>query len=220
MPAVIVKGFQGLPEGVDLVARVSAVDSYEQHSTPIVSAPFRVKAYEPAPEADLLDVEFGENGSVVDLSPAQQTITISSKTPTTLFNEEYKKYCASFDADYYTYYKVDYQNNDEMKEALVNGFSMELFYRPSSVSGTYGPFCSTENGGVGLEQSGDGISFWCYIGGYKSVECSGVLAKDQWSHVVAVYDKDNGKITLYVNGKPGASEDVSGKLELTDYTEA
>lgn len=225
MPAVIEKGFQGLPDGIDLVARVSAVDSYEQHSDPIVSAPFQVKSYEPtpgtsAPEADLLDVEFGENGKATDLSPAQQTIAASSKKPVTVFNEEYKRYGASFDADYYTYYKVDYQNDEDMKHALVNGFSLELFYKPGSTSGTYDPFCSTESGGAGIEQSDDDISFWCYIGGYKSVVCSDVLAKDQWCHIVAVYDKENAKMTLYVNGKPGASENASGTLTLSGSSAA
>ena len=225
MPEVLYQVFTGLPEEVNLVARVTAVDSYEQKSAPIVSEPFRLKAYEPAPgtsapKANLFDVEFRGFGGASDVSPAQHRVLISSSRPTTSLDKEHNRYYAYFKGDQNCFYRINYEDDQDIKNAFVNGFALELYYKPGSVSGTYDPFCSTENGGAGLEQSNADIQFWCYINGYKQVTCSNVLKKNEWCHVVASYDKENESMVLYVNGKSGVTLSAPGTLELSDYSSA
>lgn len=226
MPESLSVSFDGLPAGKELYARITAIDSYGNESVPLVSSKFEVKRYEPAegssaPEVDLLDVFFEDGKQVSDLSPLKNTISVSEESPNIYYEKLYQGYGAEFTGSSYCYYKIDYSNNEKIKNALCNSFSLELLYKPKDVSSTCDPFCSTENGGVGLEQSGSDISFWCHVGGsYEKITCQDVLKENVWYHIVATYDKTSGKMCMFINGRPMGTLEVSGDLALSSSKEA
>lgn len=225
-PDTLKVSFDGLPGEKELFARIFAVDSYGKESAPLASAKFTVDAYKPAegtsaPVADLLDVAFESDSHVYDKSDMANEVAYSSERPTTYYDENYHRNGAAFTGSYYCYYKVDYKNNDIIKNAFRNAFTLELLYCPQTTDHTYDPFSSTENGGAGLEQDGTDISLWCWVGGkYQTVTATNAIKAGEWYHVIATYDKEEEYIKLYINGKLADKLHVPGQLELSSNKDA
>lgn len=222
MPKELSVVIKGIPSNVILKARVTAYDSFDNTSEPLLSNPFSTKEYQPSPgtsrpEADLLDIEFGKDGTAMDISAKQTTVEPGQQTPSTYFDELYNIQGATFDGNEKTYYKIDYSHDDIIKEALQNHFTMELLCKPNSTDGMC-PFSGQESGGFGIEQSSGGIiNFYAYIGdGYKIIKSSSAIESGKYYHIVATYDKATSKIQLFINGNPTDEMSVSGDVHLPD----
>ncbi|MCM1110371.1 MAG: hypothetical protein NC336_04135 [Clostridium sp.] len=181
------------------------------------------------PPANILDIRFNEDGTATDLSAmANEVITVASDKLHTYYNESLGRYIAHFDNDYAGlaggYYRVDYQDNQEIKSALEAGHSFECIVMTDiSISDTEAKFFSTHGGG------GTGLMI-CNTGGGRGVNSftflpnvsesgsstwrwatSGVKPEpEQFYHVIGIYDKDNEKAEIYVNGELKCSVDAPG----------
>lgn len=220
MPAELSVVLKGIPSNVVLKARVTAFDSFDNASEPLYSNPFSTKEYQPAPgtsrpEADLLDVEFGKDGAAVDVSSKHTVVGLGQQQPSTYFDELYNMQGATFSGDTKTYYKIDYSQDEVIKEALQNHFTMELLCKPNSTDGMC-PFSGQESGGFGIEQTSGGIiNFYAHIGGgYKILKSSSAIEAGKYYHIVATYDKAESVIRLFVNGNPVDEMEVSGEVRL------
>ena len=226
MPKALSMTLQGVPDGKTLTARVKALDSYKNASAWLVSEPFTTQAYKPAddavmPVADLFDVRFGKDGAAQDVSAHQVTVTKGSTTPTTHLNETYNRYAASFTGTGACHYRIDYAEDAAIKQAMQNGFSLEVMYKPNSTNNMC-PLSAQESGGAGIEQaSGGQIQFFCHVGGsYKTLKSSVTAKAGEYYHVVAVYDKDAAKVRMFVNGAPAGEMAASGAFGFPSATAA
>ncbi|MDR1456163.1 MAG: metallophosphoesterase [Tannerella sp.] len=96
-------------------------------------------------------------------------------------------------------------------DAYLDAFSFEARFTAGKERKMISPFDLPEGGGTGFEQTEDGsISFRLQAGGRPvSVRCPLVLHPGQTYHAVATYDRENGKVQLYMDGAPAGEENVS-----------
>lgn len=226
MPKTLTVKMEGVPDGRTMTARVVALDSYKNKSDYLESEPFTTVAYEPAPGtskpvADLFDIQFAAGGKATDVSDRHIDVTSGSSTPTTYLNETYNMWTASFAGSNTSFYRVDYANDAEIKNAFSNGFSFELLYKTNNTSNVC-PLSGQESGGAGIEQASGGlIQFYCHVGGgYKVLKSSVTAEAGKFYHVVAVYDKAAAKTRIYVNGSPAGEMDASGSFGFPGKTDA
>lgn len=184
------------------------------------------------PKADLLDVEFKNDGTAVDASPMGNIIKVGEQAPETYYNTTLGRFVGKFDnawgaANTYCYYRTDYQNNRAFMDALADGHTLEALVRPQYDGKIKDAECkffsSHEAGGTGLMvcrkanglSNGNELTFLTNVSvsGSSSWQWapSGVTPESEtWYHVVGVYDKAAGKINIYVNGELKHSADVRG----------
>lgn len=173
------------------------------------------------PAADLFDIQFGPDGNATDISANDVKVLHGTRVPKTFFNEASNSYVPYFCGNTQCFYRINYNDNENIKNALKNGFSLETYYMPST-SGNVCPLSAQQNGGCGIEQASSGeILFYCYVGGgYKTVK-SGVKARPhQFYHVVAIYDKEAQKVRLFVDGKKAGELDAKGDFGFPDSESA
>ncbi|MDR1335288.1 MAG: metallophosphoesterase [Tannerella sp.] len=226
MPSKLTAFFFGLPENKTLTARVTALDSYGNPSLPILSDPFETSSYTPdpnvqAPVADLLDAVFSEGGVATDVSAQQHLLTKGSTPPTTYLNETYNKWTASFTIDKTSYFKMDYQNNQVVKDAFVNAFSFETLYMANSTSATLAPLSAQHTGGAGIAARSGVIEFWIYLNGaYVTVGSGLTMELGRYYHVVTTYDKNTEKAIIYVDGNKVGELPAVGSFGFPALTNA
>lgn len=220
MPETLTVRFDGIPNEKTIVAQVKAVDSFNKTSSPLAAEPFVTLPYEPAPGtdkpvADLFDLEFAADGVVTDVSPRAISVETGSSVPTTYLNDRFNRWSAVFDDSSYKFYKVNYVGDAAIKNALQNGFSMEVMYMTNNTDDVC-PMSAQESGGAGIEQDAGGqILFYCHLGGsYKVLHSSVVVEPSKWYHVIATYDKAAGMLRMFVNGSPAGQLEVSGDMTL------
>lgn len=226
MPETLTVKMEGVPDGLTMTARVIAWDSYKNTSEPLESEPFTTVAYEPdpgteKPVADLFDIQFNKNGQATDISERHINVRSGSSVPTTYLNETYNLWTASFAGSNSSFYRVDYAEDEAIKNAFSNGFTFEVFYKTNNTSNVC-PMSAQESGGAGIEQaSGGQIQFYCHVGGsYKTLKSSVTVETGKFYHVVAVYDKAAAKTRIYVNGSPAGEMNASGNFGFPSKTDA
>ena len=186
-------------------------------------------------KADLLDVVFNTDGTAEDVSPMHNTVQILGETPAVTYNDTYKRNAATFNNELsstgVSAYKIDYNDNARMKSALAGGHSLEAIvmvrYEGEIVNAEMKPFSSMESGGTGFlvtTKSGErqneitflpnvstnGNSTWRWA-------TSGVVPQSgTYYHIVGVYDEQNAKARIYVDGKLCNEIDAPGIFRLAN----
>lgn len=213
----IVKLF-GLPADVSLIAQVKAVDSFGNTSLPLTSKSFIAKPFVPdsntkIPVADLFDIQFGENGKAIDISPNNIYVGVGETIPETYFNEKFGRYSAIFKNNRTSFYKVDYTQNTKIKEAIANAFVLETFYMSNNLDNA-APLSGKEWEGLGIEQENGGqIEFWAYMDEkYIKAKSSVYIKTGEYYHVVVMYNKNSEKMSIYINGKKKGEIEARGNL--------
>ncbi|MDR0428346.1 MAG: hypothetical protein LBH12_07045 [Dysgonamonadaceae bacterium] len=216
----------GIPTEVPLVAQVKAVDSYGNISLPLIGESFTISPFIPdqnaqIPIADLFDVKFQEDGNAKDISPNKIPITTGEIVPEVYYNIHQECYIPQFNGNQTAFYKVDYTNNEPIKKALINSFALETFYLSRNLNNS-APLSGKEWEGLGIEQEKGGqIEFWAYIDDkYKKVKSSVYIQENEYYHVVAMYDKNSEKMTIYVNGKKSGEIDAPGNLIINKRSDS
>ncbi|MBQ8046881.1 MAG: hypothetical protein IJ196_03030 [Prevotella sp.] len=187
-----------------------------------------------APEATLLNVVFNLDGTATDVSPMHNTIVSVGRTNTqNYYNELYDSNVASFSNTWggatASYYRIDYSANTDFRNALADGHSLEMLVCPN-YSGTIAnveakPFSSHQAGGTGLmvsTVSGERRNEFTFLpnvsttGSSNWIWCtSGVVPKSQvYYHVVGVWDKEQGKARVYVDGQLCKETDANGTFRF------
>lgn len=172
--------------------------------------------------ADLLDVVFKEDGTAKDISPSNRKIeTIDNEeTLKTLYSEKYKRYIARFDNPPMEnistgFYMVDYAEDQQFRDHLSDGYTLEALFmndleltgRPAS--NEFSILSSLQGGGTQLGIANYGGSF--FIRFLASINTSnwgwvhtssGINpVKGTYFHVVGIWDKEEAKTYVYVNGE-------------------
>ncbi len=185
------------------------------------------------PKADILDVVFNDDGTAYDASPMDNKVEVIGKEMmTTYYNENYKRVVPRLSNPWSgngaTYYKVDYENNQAFKDAIANGHTLELLVMADYTIGSLPdaeckPFSSHQSGGTGLmvaktNKSANGTNDFAFLphtgGSYRWV-LSGVHPEPGiYYHVVGVYNKEEGKGYIYVNGELKGTADTPGDFQF------
>lgn len=180
------------------------------------------------PKADLLDVIFNEGTGATDVSESNYTVTTKG-TIVNKYDAHFQKYIADIDngTKYATtvtnYYQIPFSKtvSNPILDNLPNGYSFESVVSAADVKTTTSEakwFGSTSSGGNALMLKNGKIGFTSYIvngsggNGYKwanKKNANGttgdlgvfVPEKNQYYHVVSIWDKEKGEIRIYVNGQ-------------------
>ena len=199
-----------------------------------------------APVADMLDVQFGEDGSVTDVSPMNNPIEtyknnngnyVESTVPT-YYSDKYGRYVATYAnkwgaGDLGTngvYSKMDFASNEDFINKLKDGHTLETIVRvneevPDAESKW---FSAHEAGGTGLMicKKKNGLNGEDEITFLPNVSADGTKSKWIWCtsgvtpevgtfyDVVGVWNKEEGKAYIYINGELANTVDAAGELHL------
>ena len=186
---------------------------------------------EHSPRADLLDIAFLADGTAMDISA--QNMNVETKANSSLLFTRHDKgsgnYIASFNhSERYKsditgshqngYYKIDFSADTDFIEKLSDGHSWETLFMMDADAPTKAVhdkwFCSQQSGGAGFqinkEADGLDISFAISLSNgttssYYFANSGVVPVKGQWYHAVAVWDKDNNAVSIYINGVKAAT---------------
>ena len=176
-----------------------------------------------APQADVLDVVFNDDGTVVDASPMANPVRVLGapdikKSPmygmNVLCNEE-ERWGTE------TYNNVRVLFNDALLAALQDGMTMEVMARPCFEDGQMSKnWCNVlgayHGGGFGIIVNDGKWDFECVIDGYRDATF-GPVVDGEWIHLVGVWDKAAGQCKLYANGNLVSTVgDAGGELKLPE----
>jgi glycerophosphoryl diester phosphodiesterase len=190
-----------------------------------VYASLTVQQYFISVVADILDVVFSVNGTAEDVSSRHNNIIAYGSTSLfTTYNDTYQKYVARFHntpgaSVSSGYYRMNYEGNTAIKNALADGHSMEALFTLKSFPTTSTEIkvlSSMESGGTGLMLGTDkNIIFLPHIGSGYVWNRSGVIPEPgRYYHVVGVYNKGNNTTCVYVDGELKATNNVSGDFNF------
>ena len=180
------------------------------------------------PTADLLDVVFKEDGTAEDVSPmAHDVITQKSTALMTYYNDIHKRYVANYRHSLGAgitsgYYRVNYKPNDEFITRVADGCTFESIMMlgdkdPSDLEVKW--FSSMQAGGIGFILPGhsrsknitvlpnistSGSSNWCWTHSKVAPEVG------KYYHVVGVWNKEEGKTYIYINGELSGTANAPG----------
>lgn len=173
----------------------------------------------PVPQADLLDIVFKADGTAEDVSPMHNAvITKEGSTLMTYYSETHKRVIANFRNTMGTnvttgYYRVNYTKGGEFINRIADGCTMETIIRMNEADAPNAEvkwFSSMQAGGIGFilpihtqnksltflpNVSTTGSSNWRWT--YSNV----VPEVGRYYHVVGVWNKEEGKSYIYVNGE-------------------
>ena len=203
----------------------------------------RISSKYVAPVADLLDIQFNEDGSATDVSPMHNPIEILGNDGrfNTTYNPIYGCYTANFDHNWgkgdlganNNYGKVEFLNNKALRRGLESGHTLETIfkarYTPPIENEEAKWFASHEQGGTGLmicktangKNKQNEITFLPNVstngGSSWKWATSGVVPQPEvYYHVVGVWNKEEGKAYIYVNGELCNTVAAEGDLHFNE----
>ena len=209
--------------------KIKAVGGIDSDWSETVSATTADGGPEPlVPQADLLDVVFRNNGSAEDVSPMRTPVQMLDGTAMmTYYNDLYSMYAAHFNHVPGTsvnegFYKADYSGSKQFQDALADGHSLEALFKldeKSDGSAELKMFSSMSSGGTGFliskadkgteltflpNVSTTGKSNWIWTKSGINPEAG------RYYHVVGVWNKNEAKTYIYVDGELKGTMDAPG----------
>ena len=197
------------------------------------AADTRMDVEQGAPIADMLDLVFNEDGTATDISALGLPVTNNAGGVSTYYNPTFKRYVARFNNTWAgatsTYFRINYGSNKSFIDLLKDGHTLEAVvmanYTPPIANGEAKFFSSHEAGGTGLMvcktsgSRGNELTFLPNVSttGKSSWKwaTSGIVPQPkQYYHVVGVWDKDEKKAKIYVDGVLKNAVDAEGELVL------
>lgn len=179
--------------------------------------------------ADLLDVVFKTDGTAEDVSPLHFNIaTIEGLAMTTVYSDRFKRYIARFNHSSSGsistgYYKRDYTSDQNFQNALSDGHTLEAMFMLDIESplpnSEIKMFSSHQGGGTGLmignTDRGNSIIFLPHVGGsYIWANSNITPVQGQYYHAVGVWNKQEGKAYIYIDGELKGTVNASGSLKF------
>ena len=181
--------------------------------------------------ADLLDLVFNSDTTASDVSPMNMGVVSYPSTALSVFYDDVQGInVARFNHNISTsvtegYYSISYADNDRFKSAIADGFAMECLMMPAvdMPSGEVKFFSGQDAAGFGLivnsQANGGDIVFMPNFTTNGSAAyhkaTSGVIPKrNNYYHIIGVWDKASEKIHIYIDGKLCGTTSVAG-AELT-----
>ena len=210
-------------------AKVKAVGSLDSDWSETANATTMDSGGEPLlPTADLLDVVFRNDGSAMDNSPSATPVrALEGTAMMTYYNDLYSRYAAHFNHTPGTsvnegFYKADYSANKQFQDALADGHTLEALFKldeKSDGSAELKMFSSMSSGGTGFliskadkgteltflpNVSTTGKSNWIWTKSGINPEAG------RYYHVVGVWNKQEAKTYIYVDGELKGTMDAPG----------
>jgi len=179
--------------------------------------------------ADLLAADFRSDGTAFNGTFTPFTTATKNGTANVAYNAEHHRYEADFSANafnglpnyWYSFYYNDGITYGDFWNRLADGHSLEVFLKaPEATSneGESNAFASYETGGSGLGIRGKQIYTQVYANNqYYDLQAGSMTDVGGWEryyHVVAVWDKANGKFQLYVDGVNKREKTTAGDFRL------
>ena len=178
--------------------------------------------------ADLLDIEFLPDGSAKNNGSKYISVKqVDGTALSTYYNTQYGRWASHYNHDGSTvasgFYKVDYSSSSSAQTALAQGHSIECVFRPdflSDGSKEYKMFSAMEGGGTGLlitkTASGKCLTFQPNVtatGSSTWIKCTSGINPEpgRYYHVVGVYNKNEQKAYIYVDGELKNCVDAKGQ---------
>ncbi len=178
----------------------------------------------PMPQADLFNVVFHEDGTAEDVSPMKFDVEAGGG-PKTEWSDEFNRYVAKISGNDWgnsnvtkMFYRFDYTNNTKFKNAIADGHTLEVLFKPD-YSGTLlnreaKIFASHEQGGTGImvkrtENGPNNKNTLTFLPNVSKTTTSTwrwcasevIPVPDEYYHIVGVWNKDEKKAYIYVNGE-------------------
>lgn len=160
------------------------------------------------PEADLMDIVFEADGTAKDVSNTANTVG-QRGTPVVVESGQLglNVLCAGANTwggvpDNFFYVEA----SDALVDGISDGLTMEILARPywedERVPGQWTTVLGMEEaGGLGMLVYNRQWDFEAHIGGgYKDAYSGSNPVKDEWTHLVGVWNAENSTLCLYVNG--------------------
>lgn len=235
---VVFKETEELVDSIALEENKKTISLYGASGISLYTAPISevdsIVFLQERPVADVLDVIFKTDGTAQDVSPMKNTVTtVASGALSTYYSSTYNRFVAKFENTWAGatsgYYRVDYANNTAFKEALADGHTLEALimgnYDPPIKNGEAKFFASHERGGTGLmvcNTSGSRQNELTFLPNVSPQPAnswkwatSGVVPQPQiYYHVVGVWNKEEGKAYIYVDGELKTTVDAVGNLNF------
>lgn len=184
------------------------------------------------PVADLLDVKFNSDGTAEDLSESQMSVSyLAGETHVNYYNSVLGHNVAHFSNPFNArmktgFYMIDYTDNTEFLDKIADGHTLEALFRvDANADGNYEirPFSSSERGGTGFvltkpnDRGGD-IAFAPNVtttstGTFVWTESGIVPEPGVYYHVVGIWNKEESKTYIYVNGELKATQNTTGEFK-------
>ena len=178
--------------------------------------------------ADLLAADFRSDGTAFNGAFTPFTTATKNGTANVAFNEDYQRYEANFSANTFSnrpnyWYSFNYNDGitfGDFQNRLSDGHTLEVLMKvPEAVTsnGESNALASYETGGSGIGVRNKEIFTQFYTGSdYHEARAGEMQGWDKYYHVVAVWDKDAGKLRLYVDGYQVKEVTASGNFRLPD----
>lgn len=181
------------------------------------------------PVADLLDIVFKADGTAEDVSALRYNIiTIDGLAMTTVYSNRFERYIARFNHSPGSsvsagYYKRDYTTDQNFKNALSDGHTLEAMFmldiESSLPNNEIKMFTSHQSGGTGImignTSRNNSIIFLPHVGGnYMWANSNITPERGKYYHVVGVWNKEEGKAHVYVDGELKGSVNTSGNFQF------
>lgn len=175
----------------------------------------------------LMDIAFNNDGTATDMSPMKHDVqSVEGSGLMTYYNDSYGCYVARFNHTSGTavnsgFYKIDYQSNQEFKDALADGHALEVLFMYDSepqIGKEVKMFSSMQAGGTGFllaKEKGE-ITFLPNLtsGGWQWNRSGVVPERGKYYHVIGVWNKEMQKASIYVNGELKGTIDAKGNLKF------
>lgn len=181
------------------------------------------------PVADLLDIVFKADGTAEDVSALRYNIiTIDGLAMTTVYSNRFERYIARFNHSPGSsvsagYYKRDYTTDQNFKNALSDGHTLEAMFMLDIESplpnNEIKMFTSHQSGGTGImignNSRNNSIIFLPHVGGnYMWANSNITPERGKYYHVVGVWNKEEGKAHVYVDGELKGSVNTTGNFQF------
>ena len=187
------------------------------------------------PVADLLDVQFNDDGSAVDVSPMKNAIEYYGEGTVIAYSGAFNRNVATFNNTWSKactgYYRMDFENNETFRNALADGHSLEMLvkanYQGTIVDVEAKPFSAMQGGGTGFlinklsngpknsftflpNVTTNGNSTW------RWTTSSVIPISGFYYHVIGVWNKEEAKAYIYVDGELRNTVDAPGEFRFAN----
>lgn len=169
------------------------------------------------PVADVLNVVYNDDGTVVDASVMNNPVFVmgspdikkSTQYGMNVLCQEEEKWGEE------SMNNVRFPFNDNLIAAVSDGMTMEVLARPYFQGGTMDNqwvniFGGYQGGGFGIIIYNGLWDFECVIGGGYKDATYGPVVDGQWIHLTGVWDKEAAQCKLYANGELVSTVDGAG----------
>lgn len=183
--------------------------------------------------ADLLDIVFNEDGTATDMSPYRHEVTtIPGNTLSTKYSDVHKKFVANFTHTMGLtatsgFYSIKYTAGGDFINRIADGCTFETIVKlgtPDDQTKEVKWFSSHQAGGIGFilpkySESTPGSDSFTFLPNISTTGKSTwrwtysniVPEVGKYYHIVGIWNKEEGKAYIYVNGKLCGTADAPGE---------